>query len=181
LLLEKFKFAKYLVHWEDGPRTGRHGRAREIIAAVDANGAEMEPVGTVVHSWKWEVTAAIVDVTETLSDNDDDRLAYLAHRFRNVGEQDALVLELPQRWVFPEATVPTQVKTLPLDPGSVWLEFFRCWGLIASTEIFFRTADCVQRSAERRIHLVVQFADRACLLMCFAFLYGRSLQHGWRC
>lgn len=176
LLREDFDLGASLVHWEEGSACPAGSAAREIMAAMNAELPHGLGAGSSLKLEQWGVVATIIEVTETGEDVDPSRITTLAQRFKECPDCDAVVFELPQVWVIPDRDFRAKTASIGLYPGSYWAGFMKCWGLVQTSEIFFRTVK-KKVGPEPFVHLLVQFRDREALKMCFAFLYGRYLAH----
>mmetsp|Transcript_45177 Transcript_45177/g.72130 ORF Transcript_45177/g.72130 Transcript_45177/m.72130 type:complete len:949 (+) Transcript_45177:133-2979(+) len=187
MLCDDMAFAGTVAHWEDVRGSGvssdngsdigvGEGRPREIIAALSAMLPDGRDLNSVMEVNSLGVKTTIVSITETCDDVDPERITALADIFREVGDTaDAIALELPLVWIIKDKDFKSKSASIGLYPGSFWMGFFKSWGKIEQAEIFFRTVS--RESEETMIHLVVQFAQRASLKMCFTFLHNRYLAH----
>jgi len=177
ILRDDLGFGKSLVRWDDA-RDGAAdlvAPAREVLAAINGDLPRGRESGSIVKADQRGVAAMIVDVTETCDDVDPARITALAQCFKESGDNDAIIFELPQLWIIADPDFRAKTASIGLYPGSFWMGFLKSWGHVVMSEVFFRT---VQReSPEPMVHLVVKYRDRECLKMCYTFLHDRYLSH----
>lgn len=121
---------------------------------------------------KSDVTVSIASLTDTVHDDNSDRRASISALLSTDVYADAVYVTLPQLWVIPDPEFRPRTSTLPLYPGSFWMQFFKtCWGLVSGATMVFG------QDGPGNLGLVVLFKEVKAMRQCVLSLYGRYLIH----
>jgi len=143
-----------------------------IVATREPISEKAAKVGQTFKPVRHDVTVTVESVTDTADDE-------AAVRRQKVGEivnvdpnADAVYVILPQTWVIPDPDFRTRTSTLPLYPGSFWLQFFKsCWGMVTGATIVFG------HDGQGNVGLAVRFKEIKAARQCVLTLMDRYLVH----
>mmetsp|Transcript_44573 Transcript_44573/g.105644 ORF Transcript_44573/g.105644 Transcript_44573/m.105644 type:complete len:750 (-) Transcript_44573:99-2348(-) len=174
-LQEEHSLSSALIHWEDSRSGSDDKSAKEVLLALESLPSPGFGVGNQIQADDLNLFGTVTDVVDTEDDFEASRISELAQCLREAGNSDAILLELPQLWIIPDEEFKCKSGSIGLYPGSYWMGFFKSWGAISTADVFFRTVH--QQASEKKVHLLVKFAEREALKLSFTFLYKRFLAH----
>lgn len=119
-----------------------------------------------------DVTVSVESIIDTADDEASDRRKKVAEIVNADPNADSVYVTLPQTWVIPDADFRPRTATLPLYPGSFWLQFFKsCWGLVTGATIVFG------QDGQNNVGLAVRFKEIKAARQCVLTLVDRYLVH----
>jgi len=129
-------------------------------------------VGQTFTPLRHDVTLTVESIIDTADDEAGARRQKVGDIVNADPNSDAVYVTLPQTWVIPDADFRPRTATLPLYPGSFWLQFFKsCWGLVTGATIVFG------QDGHGCVGLAVRFKEIKAARQCVLTVMDRYLVH----
>ena len=143
-----------------------------VVATREAVNEKAVKVGKSFKPVRHDVTVTIESITDTGDDEAAERRQKVGEVVNADSNADAVYVTLPQSWVIPDPDFRPRTATLPLYPGSFWLQFFKsCWGLVTGATIVFG------QDGQGNVGLAVRFKEIKAARQCVLTLLDRYLVH----
>ena len=143
-----------------------------IVAMREHPNDKVIKVGQLCTPVRHDVTISVESITDTVEDEAEERRNKVGEIVNSDPNADAVYVTLPQTWVIPDPDFRPRTSTLPLYPGSFWLQFFKsCWGLVTGATIVFG------QDGLGNVGVAVRFKEIKAARQCVLTLTDRYLVH----